>query len=218
MARLKNMLATGPKSKFCFSQIVAVAFLLTALASAGPITSVQGFLADPNNQNQVVFNYDPFVDGSILNIQSWGYGGSSGAPGGVNLSGNVISAGGFDPIATLFFGTGATATFVAANDDGLCPPGSLAPNCYDPSLNLTGLSAGSYTLVITAFSNFAVADQTGETLGLGFSGGGSFDGRTANFAVDVQATDPTAVPEPTTFVLLSSGLLALGWFRSRKRL
>ena len=190
----------------------AISLMLLGAANAAPITSVQGFLADPNNRNLIVFDYDPATLGNVLNIQTWGYGGTSGAPGGVNLLGNVISGGGFDPILTLFLGTGDTATFVAFNDDGDCPPGTLNPNCRDSTLNLAGLAAGTYTLVVTAFSNFAIADEPGETLGLGFENDGNFDGRTANFAVDVQgvvASQP--IPEPMSLILLCSGLLALGY-------
>jgi hypothetical protein len=195
------------------SSLWALVLAFAAGANATPITSVQGFLATPDSRNLIVFDYDPVAQGPLLNIQSWGYGGSSGAPGGVNLNGNVIAPGGFDPIITLFLGTGDSATWVATNDDGDCPPGTLdGGNCYDSTLNLTGLSAGTYTLVLTAFSNFAVANEPGETLGLGFSGGGSFEGRTDDFAVDVQA-----IPEPMTSMLLGSGLLALGCLMRRKR-
>lgn len=60
-----------------------------------------------------------------LSIQTWRFGS------GVNAAGAVVAAGGFDPCATLFSDWGATAGFVAANDDGVCPPGTASPSCAD---------------------------------------------------------------------------------------
>jgi len=192
------------------SRLLVLGLVFAAVAGATPILTLQGsFFSGPNEVNLATFSYDPFTDGSLLNIQTYGYGGTSNAPGGVNLAGNVIVAGGFDPIITLYSGTGDSAIRIAFNDDGSCPPGATDGGiCFDSTLNLAGLSAGSYTLALTAFSNFS----NGATLGAGFSGTGNFDGRTSNFAVDVQG-----IPEPATSLLLASGLLVLGYFGRRKR-
>ena len=124
---------------------------------------------------------------STVTIQSYGYGGSSGAPGGMNLAGAVIPAGGFDPYFSLFTGTGPLATFVASNDDGACPPATPDGGlCGDSTLSLS-LSAGTYTLVVAAFDNMSLAENLGSgTLSDGFSGLGNYDPlRTSNYAIDI---------------------------------
>jgi len=64
---------------------------------------------------------------------------------------------------------------------------------------------------LTVFSNFPV----GPTWGHGFTGGGGFGGRTRNYAFDVTAE---LVPEPASFLLLGSGLVALGLVARRMRI
>src|SRR5512143_1944174 len=119
-----------------------------AVASAAPI-SLTGQL-DPNNpQDAVLRTFTLSAPGSVT-IRSWGYGGSSGAPGGTNAAGAAIAAGGFDPYVTLFAGSGPAATFLASNDDGVCPPGTIADALCGDSTLVTGvLPAGTYTLAIS---------------------------------------------------------------------
>jgi hypothetical protein len=188
------------------AKVAVLAAAALSVASGALITTVTGVLSDPNDEVFTTFVYDPSA-GAILNIQTWGYGGSAGAPGGVNGAGIAIPSGGFDPVISLYFGTGSSAVLVDANDDGDCPPGTPAPSCFDSTLNLTGLSAGTYTLVLTAWANF----PNGLTLGEGFSNEGDFDGRSALYSVDV-----TAVPEPMTLSLMGAGLLAVGILGRRR--
>ena len=124
---------------------------------------------------------------STVTIQSYGYGGSSGAPGGTNLAGVVIPAGGFDPYVSVFRGTGPSATFLDSNDDGTCPPATLDGGlCGDSRLSLS-LSAGTYTVIVANFDNMSLAENLGNgTLGDGFTGLGTYDPlRTNNYAIDV---------------------------------
>jgi hypothetical protein len=99
----------------------------------------------------------------------------------------VIGAGGFDPYVSLFSGSGAGATFLASNDDGSCPPGTLGDGLCGDSTLVTGvLPAGTYTLAVSAFLNMSFAENLGSgTLGDGFIGLGSYGTRSYLYAVDI---------------------------------
>lgn len=179
-------------------------------ALAAPI-SYMGTLVDPNAVAIIEFTQAraaPFL------VQSWGYGGTAAAPGGTNAASAIINPGGFDAYASLFQGWGNSATFLASNDDGPCPPGTLSPECRDPQLTIAFLIPGNYTLVISQWDNFSFAENYGSgTLGDGFIGlAADFEGRTANWAVDVSF----AVPEPAPFALVGIGFAGLVLIR-RKR-
>jgi len=184
-----------------------VALLLAGAARAGSLSLV-GQL-DPGNAQ-----YDAFLFTFTLSapdtvaIQSWGYGGASGAPGGVNAAGNPIAGGGFDPYVTLFAGSGPGATFVASSDDGACPPGTIADAlCGDPTLTLP-LVAGTYTLAVSAFLNMSFAENLGSgTLGDGFVGLGSYGTRTSAYAVDISGS---AVVVPTLLLGYAPNGLTFG--------
>jgi hypothetical protein len=154
---------------------------------------------------------------TTLTIQSYGYGGSSNAPGGTNAAGAVISAGGFDSYVSIFDGSGPGATFLGSNDDGVCPPGNASPACHDSTLVMPSLSAGTYTMALTVFDNFSFAENFGSgTLGDGFIGlGDYYDAasgtvRTSSYAVDISASGlaVSPVPEPATLPVVGFGFLA----------
>jgi hypothetical protein len=189
---------------------------LCAPCSATSI-SLAGML-DPNNPNDVFLYAFSLSAPSTLTIQSYGYGGTSNAPGGRNAAGSVIPAGGFDSYVSLFNGTGSPATFLASNDDGVCPPGNPAPACHDSTLVMPSLAAGSYTMALSVFDNFSFAENFGSgTLGDGFIGlGDYFDAasgtvRTSNYAVDIIAPSLVAapVPEPASWPIAASVSLSL---------
>jgi len=192
-----------------------VALCLTFATTAGASTilvSATGTFPTPNTVVEFSFAYNPLM-GPLL-IQSYGFGGSSNAPGGRNATGSIIAAGGFDTIVGLFAGgIGGGGARLAFNDDGTCGPGSGAIDagfCFDSTLAAGVLPAGTYTVSLTVFSNFPPGTETGA-----YPGGGSFSGRTANYALDVVA--PSTVPEPGTMALLASGLAALRVRARRKR-
>ena len=158
-------------------------------------------------------------------IETWGYGG------GTNAGGDIILAGGFDPILTLFDSTGGILNpanvLLDSNNNGTCPPANADGGlCYDAYLAETTLNPGStYLLVLSQNDNGAV----GTTLGDGFSqvGNGNFTGagfgcpngqfcdnfannRTGNWAVDIldvtSAQAPQAVPEPGMALMVFTAL------------
>ena len=161
---------------------------------------------DPGNAQDVVLRVVTLSSPGSLSIQSWGHGGSSGAPGGTNAQGAAIPGGGFDPYLSVFSGSGPTATFLASNDDGACPPGTVdAALCGDSTLTLPALPAGSYTVAISAFLNMSLAENLGSgTLGDGFVGLGSFGTRSNLYAVDISG--PTFTPAALVLDHVPNGL------------
>jgi hypothetical protein len=192
----------GVLRRFAFAGACALA--LAAPPAAAATQSLVGLL-DPGNAQDVVLHVVTLPVADTLTIQSWGYGGSAGAPGGVNAAGAVIGAGGFDPYVSVFAGSGPTATFVASNDDGACPPGTTGDGlCGDSTLALP-LAAGTYTIAISAFLNLSLAENLGSgTLGDGFAGLGSFGDRSSRYAVDVGA--PSLVPPALALTQVPNGL------------
>jgi hypothetical protein len=171
------------------------------------------------------FTYNPATQGTQLIIQTWGFGGTSNAPGGTNASGFVIGPGGFDPVIALFSGAiGAGGGQIAFNDDQgnsptntPCGPGTGATfggSCFDSRLVFNNLSAGTYTLAMSLFGNPPGANENSPYAGglTDFGSGETTGARTGRYAVDV-----TAVPEPVTSLLIGSGLLALGFGLRRRR-
>jgi hypothetical protein len=159
-------------------------------ATAGSF-SVRGGLAlsDGSANDTLAYEFAVLTTSTVV-IQSYGYGGSTNAPGGRNLAGARIPAGGFDPYLSLFAGAGPGATFLASNDDGACPP--AAPDnglCADSRLTLS-LTPGKYTVVVSAFENMSLSENTGAgTLGDGFIGLGNYDAlRSTNYAIDIGAS------------------------------
>lgn len=233
------------------------ACLLLARPSLPDSLSFTGTLTTPTTDFEATFNL--LSPGNII-IQTWGFGGSGLAPGGTNAAGNVILAGGFDPMISLFTGPAATAAILVvggnpvASADNLfglppaftpaCPPGSLvaigsgpgSDVCGDATLALTGLAAGTYTLVLSDANYIPNAVNPGPpgttTLSSGFADltGGIFQTcntnlggvttcvtRDSHFAVDITGAGVVApVPEPAALTLLVSGLAAFLYKKRRK--
>lgn len=176
------------KPAHCRLRVLGILLALSSDLDAAGSISLRGALTlsdgDANDTRAYTFGVSA---ASTVIIQSYGYGGSSGAPGGTNLAGASIPDGGFDPYVSLFTGTGSSATFLASNDDGACPPATADGGvCADSSLSLS-LGAGSYTVIVAAFDNMSLAENLASgTLGDGFTGLGNYDSlRTANYAIDI---------------------------------
>jgi hypothetical protein len=196
-------------------KVLSLFLLLPALASAETLSYIGNL--DPANPNDVFLTSFTLGLAADVHIQTWGYGGTSGAPGGTNAAGMVIPAGGFDPYLSLFLGYGPTATFLTSNDDGGCGPAAPDPVCGDSRLDITSLAAGTYTLALTLPFNYSFAENYGSgTLGDGFIGlqadyydAASNKVRTSAYAVDVNSTGISTgtVPEPGSLSLFATGLV-----------
>lgn len=186
---------------------VCILILGAAACASGASISYTGTLSEPNAVYLNTFTVGATAD---ITLQTYGYGGTASAPGGRNALGSVILPGGFDPVLAVFSSDG---TFMDQNDDGACPPGSLdAGNCFDSTLQLFSLSAGTYTFALTVAGNYAA----GAHLSDGFTGGGGFFDRTNAFAVDVTVEPVSQVPEPQSIVLLGIGIVAISLLASRR--
>jgi hypothetical protein len=152
--------------------------------------------------------------------------------GGTNAAGQAIASGGFDPVISLFDGTGL---LIGLNNDGACPPLNTDPAsgaCFDALLHLVALQPGAYTVVISESDNL----PNGPTFADDFSRAGqgnftcpSFVGtpgpfcdvfgnqRNGNYALDIIFTTPVSVPEPPLESLLGVALVAFGLTRYRTR-
>lgn len=136
--------------------------VLSAIAS-GQVSSLSytGTLANPQSAFQVTFTLSA---SDTVTFKTWGFGG------GTNAAGQVIPAGGFDPLIALFTGPAATAAIYvdgsgnpAADADNLSnSPWSYVANCpasgtvaiganHDcgDDLMQVALPAGTYTLLLT---------------------------------------------------------------------
>ena len=89
--------------------VVLVLVLLRADSAFADSASYTGTLGSPTDTYSLVLNE---AGSTIDNVtfQTWGFGG------GVNLAGQTIAAGGFDPFIGLFSGTGAATAILT---DGL---------------------------------------------------------------------------------------------------
>ena len=133
----------------------------TAIGLSAKSLSYTGTLSSPEGVFETTFT---LMGAATVTFQTWGFGG------GTNAAGQVIPAGGFDPLIALFSGPVATATIVVdgsgnplADADNLanspwsyvgnCPPaGTVAigtnNDCGDDFMQ-AALGAGTYTLVLT---------------------------------------------------------------------
>jgi feruloyl esterase len=157
---------------------------------------------------------------STVSVTSIGYAGGTAAGGG------AVAAGGFDSMLFLYNSLG---TLVAQSDDGIGVPTDPATGLASDAAFSLVLAAGSYTLALTQYDNFALGN-----LAAGFSeaGQGNFTptlsggcnatkfcdwsgaARTGNWALNV---DISPVPEAPTAALMLGGLLAFGAIRRRAR-
>jgi len=208
--------------------------LSVGVASAGNISFTGTFTQD--DQLEIFLFTAPSAS---FSAETWSY------AGGTNGALNVITAGGFDPVLSLFDATGglsATSPLIATNDDN--PLATVDPstgNAFDSKLTIGTLNAGhTYALVLSVNDNLAYGSTYGDgftqsgngnftAAEFGCSGSGPFcdtgvDQRTGNWAVDINgvrsAVDTSAggtVPEPGTVLLLSAGLGGVALLRRRRK-
>ena len=207
----------------------AAAALALGLFVANPVsafplvspTSLGGFFDDDDDVR--TFEFSIAVD-SVVTLETVSY------AGGLLVGfGFADPGGGFDPILSLFDGSG---NFITADDDGSTNVDPFTLTSFDSFLQPT-LAAGTYTLAITQFDNFFTGG-VGDPITDGFArvgdpfftapfgcGAGQFcdvtsDSRGDGFAINLSA-EALAVPEPATLALLGFGLVGMGMVQRRRR-
>lgn len=198
--------------------------LTVSFASASTVSYTGSFTSDDQVQ---LFTFS-LASPSDITLETLSYGG------GMNGNGQKIPEGGFEPVLSLFSGTGLFLNASGAN--GSCPPqtvDSATGLCGDAFLMQSGLAAGKYTVALTEFFNVA----NGPTLAAGFleGGAGNFTGvscgisggsfldetcaqRTSNYALDITTSPSTsATPEPASFWLILPGAALFLFARLRPK-
>lgn len=177
---------------------------MPTVASAADLSFVGTLLTD---DGKAVFNFN-LASTSTVKIRSLGY------AGGTNAAGNLIAAGGFDPVLSLYDSSGQAIDF---NDDGIGAAfDPVSGTASDSSLSLS-LAAGKYIVYLTQYDNFGPANLA---LPFNFEGQPNFRNgfvdfngyqRTGNWALDINGvTTAGAVPEPATWMLMLLGFAAVG--------
>jgi PEP-CTERM motif len=165
--------------KQALPMILLAAFCVTAPNSFADVTtSYTGTLASPEDAFTTTLT---LAAAGGVTLQSWSFGG------GTNGAGDLILAGGFDPLLAVFAGTGSGATILTdgmgnaiAGADTLstfpsytgCPPAGEVniggDVCGDVTMSLS-LPAGTYTILLSDAGYIPNAVYDNGTLGEGFT-------------------------------------------------
>ncbi len=170
---------------------LAIAGLLLASAGSASAASFSGTFAQDNQKAGYVIS---LATAGVVSFASTGYAG-----------------GGFDPILTLYDGSGLLVT---DNDDDIGPD----------SLISLALTPGKYTVFLTQYNNFGAILLAN---GFAFDNEPNFRGgfidingnqRTGDWAFDITgAGSIAAVPEPATWALMIGGFGMVGFAARRRR-
>jgi len=198
-----------------------VALALASLnANAASFSFTGTFSADNNVQ---LFNFSVGAISDVT-LRSYSY------AGGTQADGNIVSAGGFDPILALFDSTGA---LIDQNDDdatGTVAADPTTGNRWDTFL-VSNLGIGDYTVAVMQYDNFAgtsLSDAFARENEPSFTSifncsNGSFcdassSNRTNEWAFDVLNVDDatSVVPVPAAVWLFGSGLIGLAGVARRR--
>ena len=187
--------------RFLKSMAVLLLLSLAAVRSASAnAVSYTGNLASSTDVFSLVFTVGG-AGSQTIDVQTWGFGG------GTNANGQVIPAGGFDPLLALFWGSGLAASLINGTSDvlsnfgsfvGCGPAGTVAFGngdsvCGDISMSFT-LVPGEYTLIFSDADYVPNALFDNGMLGEGFTDltGGAFQTCDTNASGSMSCITPTS--------------------------
>jgi hypothetical protein len=205
------------------SRLAAIAIMLAAFAGPG-LASEFSFIGNFVHDNEIqLFSFHLFDPGTVT-LQTWSYGG------GFNQRGELIDAGGFEPVLQVYdASTGAAygVTFFPGLYSSCGPNNSddSRAGCQDIYTQVN-LNAGYYYLALAQNPNSPAGSNLSDgwlfdsqpNFNNGFVGTFDFPGR-SDWQVDILSVDEAAlIPEPSsgTLVAAAAFLAALGARRMRR--
>jgi hypothetical protein len=209
--------------------LIAFVAAIPVLCQAGTVSLGGSFLGSFEADNQEEFFSLVASSPTILNAETWSYGG------GVNAAGQTIPSGGFAPAISIFNSLGQLIALdiTGGSAPNGCGGRNIDPStqsCFDASIQSFQLSAGNYTLVLTEQGNDPVGSLTdgfsedalngndpsftGTNAGMPgatFLDPGNFSQRTNQWAVDIGGSGITVseTPEPSAALMLGTGFLLM---------
>jgi hypothetical protein len=219
------------------SVIAALAMLFvaqvpSALADSSSTQSYTGTLANSDSVFQTTVKIGP---GDDVVLQSFGFGGGTNAGGAAisaggtapevavfDSSGEIVTDGMGNPYGTSIALANYPTFMGCSLAEAAAPVIGGTPQCGDVTMTLDDLASGTYTIVLSDSLYIANAIFDDGNLSEGFTDltGGQFcnleingvacPNTSGNYALDVTTITPAvATPEPTTLLLLGSGILAI---------